>query len=122
MNQATEPTARPWKFAFTGLKMQLYGQGVAIADASCLNLVCGLFSDVKGGDETAKANAKLICQAVNSYEALLAVAKAAQAVADHASQSIKDLQRYGERSDYNIAKPAIERLKSALSQLETTKH
>lgn len=61
-------------------------------------------------------------EAVNQHSALLAVAEAAKAVADHASQSMKDVKRYGERSDYNIAKPAIERLKSALSQLETTKH
>lgn len=112
MNQATEQaTARPWKFASTGLKMQSYGQGFAIADASCLNLVCGLFSDVNGGDETAKANAKLICQAVNSYEALLAVVEAAK--------QINDSLQLG--SKFGVAASKL-KLVSALSQLETIKH
>lgn len=35
------------------------------------NLIAGIFGDVAGGDETAKANAAHIVKCVNNYEALV---------------------------------------------------
>lgn len=55
-----------------------YSQPFAICERGKPNLIGGLFGDVKGGNATAEANAALIVQAVNEFEALCAVAEAAR--------------------------------------------
>lgn len=51
---------------------------IAIVQHGAPNIIAGVFRDVKGGEETAKSNAALIVKAVNEYDALNAVAVAAQ--------------------------------------------
>lgn len=63
-------TPGPWTFSTTGKIMQGYSQGLAIAQYGEANLIAGIFSDVRGGDETAKANAALIAAAPDLLEAL----------------------------------------------------
>lgn len=73
-------TPRPWSFAPAGSNMRdNYNQSFAIAQWPVRNLIAGLFDDVQGGTETAKANAALIVRAVNEYDALCSVAEAAKA-------------------------------------------
>jgi len=75
----TNATARPWIHATAGLNMtKNYSQPYAIAEAGYANLIAGVFGDVKGGEEAAKANAALIVRAVNEYDALCKVAETAE--------------------------------------------
>lgn len=64
-------TQIPWKNATTGPTMHGYRQPIGIAQKGTANLVAGIFEDVNGGLDTAKANAALIVRAVNSHEALV---------------------------------------------------
>ncbi len=68
----SKATARPWQCAPAGAQMEKYSQSFAIIEKGKPNLIAGLFADVNGGEETAKANAALIVRAVNSYEPLVA--------------------------------------------------
>jgi hypothetical protein len=63
----------PWNFGKTaegGTMDTKYNQSLAISDKTHTNLIAGIFRDCKGGEETAKANAALICEAVNNYDTL----------------------------------------------------
>lgn len=65
----------PWIFTPSGETMQGYSQPFAIAETDKYNLVAGIFGDVKGGVETAEANAAFIVRACNSHEELLEALK-----------------------------------------------
>jgi hypothetical protein len=60
-------TLGPWLFSASGAVMQGYSQPFAIAEAGKPNLVAGCFGDVRGGHETAEANARLIAAAPDLY-------------------------------------------------------
>lgn len=52
-------TPGPWMYTSTGPVMQGYTQPFCIAQTSANNLIAGVFGDVHGGVEIAKANAAL---------------------------------------------------------------
>lgn len=57
-------TPGPWMWTVAGPHMaDDYTQPYAIAEHGKANLIAGVFGDVKGGDETARANALLITAA-----------------------------------------------------------
>ena len=58
-----EHTAGPWASAPTGLNMREYAQPFAVCQEGERNLICGVFGDVKGGEEVAAANARVIAAA-----------------------------------------------------------
>lgn len=63
-------TPAPWMLGTTGDRMKGYGQTFAISEFNKPNLIAGIFGDVRGGDETAEANARLIAAAPELLEAL----------------------------------------------------
>lgn len=67
-----------------------YSQGHAIASLKASTLIAGIFSDVRGGEDAATANARLIVAAPEMLEALR---KAAAYIQDDIGQS-------GARMDY----------------------
>lgn len=63
-------TPGPWIYAPAGKVMQGYSQPFGISQSDKANLVAGVFGDVAGGEEAAKANALLIAAAPELLEAL----------------------------------------------------
>jgi hypothetical protein len=80
MEKKNTPT--PWDCSVTGEVMHGYSQTYAIHESNQPNLIAGIFKDVKGGDDTAKANAELIVRAVNNHAPLLEAAKFVRMVSD----------------------------------------
>lgn len=68
-------TPGPWAYGPTGETMQRYSQPFGIIEHGTKNLIAGVFGDVKGGEKTAKANAKLISQAPAMLDALKDIAQ-----------------------------------------------
>lgn len=62
-------TPGPWMHATAGATMRGYSQPFAIAEHGKSNLIAGCFGDVKGGEEVAEANARLISAAPDLLEA-----------------------------------------------------
>lgn len=59
-----KPTPGPWVYTPAGRTMaDSYSQPFAIAQDEKPNLIAGCFGDVRGGVETAEANARLIAAA-----------------------------------------------------------
>ena len=72
-------TPGPWNAAPTGPVMaEKYSQSWAIVQWPHPNLVAGVFSDVRGGEAVAEANARLIAAAHELLEALEGVLSAAE--------------------------------------------
>jgi hypothetical protein len=71
MTQKIEHTPTPWGFYNTGEVMKGYCQPFAISQELSANMVAGIFGDVEGGEDTAKANAEFIVRACNSHYELL---------------------------------------------------
>lgn len=69
----TKHTKTPWGACPAGVNMrENYSQDFAVYEAgTSANLIAGLFGDVKGGAETAEANAALIVKAVNAFDELI---------------------------------------------------
>lgn len=107
MNQATGPTVRPWHVGESSYASIYDETGFCLAH--CLH---GIDHDKPSGP-----NSKLICQAVNSYEALLAVVEAARAFHD-AYEALYPTMSGPLGAESSIVNQAL----IALSQLETTKH
>ena len=63
-------TPGPWNFCTTGPVMKGYQQPYAIAQIGERNLIAGAFGDVRGGEEIAHANARLISAAPELLAAL----------------------------------------------------
>lgn len=61
----------PWHSAKTGASMLTYNQSFGIFNLPPVNLIAGVFRDGEGGPQQAEANAKFICQAVNSHYELV---------------------------------------------------
>ncbi len=71
MDKKTEVkhTPGPWGMSIAGKTMATYSQSHAIYQEGRPNLIAGIFYDVEGGIETAKANARLIAAAPQLVEA-----------------------------------------------------
>mgnify|MGYP003480899704 FL=1 len=70
---STKHTPGPWRFFDNaGSNMQGYSQpsGVAGTGENLGQLICGCFGDVRGGEEQASANARLIAAAPDLLAAL----------------------------------------------------
>lgn len=67
----TKHTPGPWSSGPTGSVMMGYSQPFAVAEHGSKNLIAGCFGDVRGGPDTAEANARLIVRAVNSHDDML---------------------------------------------------
>lgn len=75
---ALRHTPGPWLSTSTGEVMRGYSQPFAISQSGQPNLVAGVFGDVEGGEEVAKANARLITAAPDLLEALADALKYAE--------------------------------------------
>lgn len=83
-----EITRGPWVYAPTGDVMRGYSQPFGIAEIGKANLVAGVFGDVKGGEPTAEANARLIAASPTMYDALKrVVAQYEDRCGDHCSNA-----------------------------------
>lgn len=91
-------TPGPWLISPTGPVMHGYSQPYAVACHPTLNLVCGCFGDIAGGEEQAHANAHLIAAAPSLYEAL---------------EALLSLNEYMGRGEDN---PAFARARAALAK------
>jgi hypothetical protein len=100
-NQNDKATARPWQTVNAGEVMQGYSQNIAIVERGAPNIVAGIFFDVRGGKEVAKANAALIIKAVNEHAALVAVAEVNRKLAMLVLQS--DFYRTGHNGEVKQA-------------------
>lgn len=68
-------TPGPWESATTGDTMALkYSQPYSIAQRGEMNLVAGVFGDVRGGEAVALANARLIAASPLLLDALREIA------------------------------------------------
>lgn len=67
-----KPTEGPWMCVTAGSVMAGYSQGYAIVQNGKPNLIAGVFSDVAGGDDVAKANGEHIAMCVNAHDELVA--------------------------------------------------
>ena len=63
-------TPGPWRYSHAGPVMRGYSQPFAIAQVGEANLIAGCFGDVRGGADTAEANARLISAAPDLLAAL----------------------------------------------------
>jgi hypothetical protein len=68
-----EFTPGPWTAAPTGEAMRGYSQPFGVASVADPTLVAGVFGDVRGGEEAARANARLIAAAPDLLAALKAL-------------------------------------------------
>lgn len=66
----TKHTPGPWWHGPSGPIMEGYSQPFAVAQRGTANLVAGVFGDVRGGKNTAEANARLIAAAPELLTAL----------------------------------------------------
>jgi hypothetical protein len=97
-------TPGPWEDYAAGPRMQHdYMQPFAIAQTGQLNLVAGTFGDVQGGEEVAKANARLIAAAPDLLAAI-------QLLHDNLAeyQRINNIGGY-ENHDMKMARAAIKK-------------
>lgn len=60
----SKPTPGPWHAGPTGPVMrEKYSQPFGVGESGTVNLIAGVFGDVRGGEEVAEANACLIAAA-----------------------------------------------------------
>lgn len=103
----TKHTPGPWRFFDNaGKNMQGYCQpsGVTGTGENLGQLVCGCFGDVRGGEDQAKANARLIAAAP---ELLGALKKAERIIQKLAGWSGNDLSELDSEFGYHAIPEAI---------------
>ncbi len=88
----TKHTPGPWDKASSGRHMRDdYHQPYAIYEGGHANLVAGVFGDVRGGAETASANARLIAAAPDYAAATDALYEALQRAIGNFTLAVKGL-------------------------------
>lgn len=127
MDMDSKHTPTPWLCTPAGRNMRdNYNQSFAIGEGDQPNLVAGCFRDVRGGEDTAEANARFITHAVNCHDELVAAAKyferlAALALEDHRLARLKCGHNVGTKRIglYDDEVDELERHRETLRRAET---
>lgn len=105
-------TPGPWAAAPTGEIMRGYSQPYCVAELGSTDLIAGCFGDIKGGEEVAKANARLIAAAPDMLDELEAARKMIIALALDLSAAAP------EAINVRIADDEIRRLNALIAKAE----
>ncbi len=132
MNQSqnkTRPTSGPWQFGLTGSVMRGYSQSHAIVappakDQTGRQLISGCFCDIKGGEDEAEANARLIAAAGTSASTCYASGYDGTKCVENVAEIVKELsQLYDEAMAVqemhgNVSSGALRQTRDLLSNLK----
>lgn len=105
-------TDGPWTVGTTGGEMRAHAQSLAIVDLNNgPNLIAGVYGDVRGGEDTATANARLLAAA----PLLLVSLEAAAAAIESAHAQVEDTHEQLGRCQCLLNAPYL-RAREAISQ------